>query len=69
MNRTQFEALREVFNAAEGEMLREIDALAYPADRQAAYERVNALCEVSPAAMGFGPISREPNTWWKTRRY
>lgn len=38
----------------------------YPEGRQAAYERIDRMCEISPSPEG-GSIDRSPNRWWKTK--
>lgn len=67
MSDDAFKILGEELAKREAELNADMNALLFPDGRQAAYDRLSAMCELSPTALGFGPISREPSPWWKTR--
>ncbi len=68
MGNAQFDILGQELKKLADEQARDLDGIFYPNGREAAYARLSAMCDLSPAALGFGPISREPNPWWKTRK-
>lgn len=67
MGKAQFEILGQELAKMEAELTADTNKLFYPHGRQAAYDRLSAMCEVSPLTLGNGPISREPVSWWKSR--
>lgn len=69
MGKAQFQILGEELAKLEAEQQADMDRLFYPFGRDFAWDRINAMCEVSPAALGEGPIDRSPNPFWKNRAY
>jgi hypothetical protein len=67
MGKAQFEILGEELAKLEREQRDGLNKLFYPHGREAAYQRISAMCELSPE--NIGPISKEPVTWWKSRVY
>lgn len=59
--------LADTLAKAEAKLLAEFNDLAFPNGREAAWERINRMCELSPAALGSGQIDRSSPNLWRTR--